>query len=129
MEISPESTIEQLIEFGYTHSSYVGELGTYKREGSLLTFTDSISGNLIHIEWFDTEIDSIIEIDAKSGNRSFRESVTIKNKNPEKLERVEGKLNEELLEIVHSARCMVHGTEKQIHEPSTTNQVPSTIVI
>lgn len=78
----------------------MGELGTYKREGSLISFTDSISGNLVHIEWFDTEIDNIIEIEAKSGNRSFRESVTVKNKNPEKLERVEGKLNQELLSLI-----------------------------
>jgi transcription-repair coupling factor (superfamily II helicase) len=31
-EISPEKYIEKLIEFGYMHQNYIGELGSYKRE-------------------------------------------------------------------------------------------------
>ncbi len=60
-----EDTIEKLIEFGYTHAHHLGELATYRREGSVVTITDAHSSNTIHIEWFDTEIDSIVEIDAR----------------------------------------------------------------
>ena len=89
VSLSPEGTIEKLIEFGYTHSPHRGELGTYKREGSIVTLTESLTGNLYHIEWFDTEIDNIIEIDSKTGKRNFKEVLTIKNPSTEKLERKE----------------------------------------
>ena len=57
--------------------------------------TEATSGNQIHIEWFDTEIDSIIEIDVRSGERRYRDTLTIKNQNIENtpIKRKVGKLN------------------------------------
>ncbi len=104
ISLSPEGMIEKLIDFGYIHSVHPGELWTYKREGSTISLTESITGNLYHIEWFDTEIESIIEIDQKTGKRSFKEGLTIKDPNSEKLERQEWVLNEELLELIWSAK-------------------------
>lgn len=101
-----EMVIERLIDFGYSHSSYPGELGSYRREWSILTLTDAQSSNLIHIEWFDTEIDSIVEIDAQSGERSFREKISIKTLQAGDIqdERHIGTLNTELLNTaVHTA--------------------------
>lgn len=99
-EQSIDIVIAQLIEFGYTHASHLGELATYRREGSIVTITDAHSGNTIHIEWFDTEIDSIVEIDFRSGERRYRNNISIKNQNLETtpIERKIGILNIELLE-------------------------------
>ena len=95
-----DTVISQLIEFGYTHASHLGELATYRREGSIVTITDAHSSNTIHLEWFDTEIDSIIEIDSRSGERKYRDSISIKNQNLETtpVERKIGSLNVDLLD-------------------------------
>ena len=100
---SMEDIIESLISLGYTHSEYIGELAKYKREGSIITLTHAQNGNIYHIEWFDTEIDSIIEIDAL-GKRHYRESVWIKNETLDEhsFERKIGVLNEALLKTVIS---------------------------
>ncbi|MBX9809182.1 DEAD/DEAH box helicase, partial [Candidatus Gracilibacteria bacterium] len=96
--------IEKLIEFGYHHAHHLGELGTYKREGSIVTITDSSNGNIVHIEWFDTEIDSIIEIPSGNNERNFRDNVSIQNNNIETspLQRKINTLNNHLLETVSS---------------------------
>lgn len=104
---SPENIIEKLIEFGYIHSPHNGELGTYKREGSIISITEAITGNLYHIEWFDTEIDNIIEIDSKTGKRSFKEVLTIKNPDISKLERKEWILNQNLLELIATQKTNI----------------------
>lgn len=36
---------------------------------------------MIHIEWFDTEIDSIIEIDSYNDIRKHKNTISIKNQN------------------------------------------------
>ena len=102
IEQSIENTIEKLIEFGYIHAHHLGELATYRREGSVVTITDAHSGNQIHIEWFDTEIDSIIEIDSGSGERKYRDSITVKNQKLEStpIERKVGVVNMALLELL-----------------------------
>ncbi len=98
-----EDLIESLIVLGYSHSAYIGELAKYKREGSIITLTHAQSGSLYHIEWFDTEIDSIIEVDTQ-GNRHYREDLWIKNETlgAHSFERKAGVLNESLLETVLS---------------------------
>jgi transcription-repair coupling factor (superfamily II helicase) len=76
-----DQLIEGLIQCGYSHAHHLGELATYQRSGSVVTITEATSGNQIHIEWFDTEIDSILEIDARSSERRHRDTVTIKTQN------------------------------------------------
>lgn len=58
----------------------------------------------MHIEWFDTEIDSIIEIPSGNNERNFRDSVSIQNNNIETspLQRKINTLNNHLLETVIS---------------------------
>ncbi len=91
--------IEVLIQFGYNHADHIWELATYRRSGSILTLTEAYTGNQIRIEWFDTELDSIIEIDASTWDRRHRESLSIKNQKLENtpLERKIGILNSVLL--------------------------------
>jgi transcription-repair coupling factor len=97
-----ESVIEKLIEFGYTHAHHLGELATYRREWSIVTINDAYTGNTIHIEWFDTEIDSIIEIDSRSDARTYRDNISIKNQflNTTPIERKVWEINKDLLELV-----------------------------
>ncbi len=53
------------------------------------------------MEWFDTEIDSIIEIDTK-GQRTFRENIDIKNENirEDTFGKNTGTINGELLSLL-----------------------------
>ncbi len=97
-----ENIIEKLIEFGYTHAHHLGELATYRREGSIVSITDAYTGNVIHIEWFDIEIDSIIEIDSSMSERKYQDSVTIKNQHLDKtpVERKIGVVNTDLLDAI-----------------------------
>lgn len=108
-----EDTIEKLIEFGYTHASHLGELATYRREGSIVTITDAHSGNQILIEWFDTEIDSIIEIDSRSGERRYRDSISIKNQklSGTPIERKIGFVNTDLLVLLQSSPVTLFGCD------------------
>jgi transcription-repair coupling factor (superfamily II helicase) len=101
---SIEQIIEKLIEFGYNHAHHIGELATYKREWSIITITDAHTGNQILIEWFDTEIDNIIEIDSRTSTRAFRDSISIKNQLLENtpIERKIGVFNEQLFELIHT---------------------------
>jgi transcription-repair coupling factor (superfamily II helicase) len=89
--VSIESVIERLVDFDYSHADHLGELGTYRREGSIVSITDGVSGRVTHIEWFDTEIDSIIVTDPRSGTRVYHDSVTIKHLHPDRtrIERTE----------------------------------------
>lgn len=97
-----EVTIEKLIEFWYSHTQYLGELATYRREGSIISLTDGQTGNMIHIEWFDTEIDSIIEIDSRTDERKHKNTISIKNQNINNtpINRKIGELNKELLGLI-----------------------------
>ena len=97
-----ENTIEKLIEFGYTHAHHLWELATYRREWSIVTITDAYTGNTIHIEWFDTEIDSIIEIDSRTDTRLYRDTISIKNQHIEStpIERKIGTVNMDLLDLI-----------------------------
>ena len=108
-----EDTIDKLIEFGYLHASHLGELATYRREGSIITITEAMSGNQILIEWFDTEIDSIIEIDSKSGERRYRDGITIKNQKlaSTPLERKIGIVNNDLLILLQSSPVTLFGCD------------------
>ena len=108
-----ENTIEKLIEFGYTHAHHLRELATYRREGSVVTLTDAQSGNTIHIEWFDTEVDSIVEIDSRSGERRYRDTVSIKNQKLEStpIERKVGIVNIDLLALLQSSPVTLLGCD------------------
>ena len=108
-----EDTIEKLIEFGYIHASHLGELATYRREGSIVTITDAHSGNQILIEWFDTEIDSIIEIESRSGERRYRDTISIKNQKLTEtpVERKVGVINTDLLLLLQSESVILFGCD------------------
>ncbi len=101
---SIEATIEKLIEFGYIHAHHAWELATYRRAWSIVTITDASSGNTIYIEWFDTEIDSIVEIDSSTSARQFRDIVSIKNQHLETtpIDRKVGTMNLELVEHIRA---------------------------
>ncbi len=105
MTESLDDMIEILITLGYNHREYAWEFATYKREGSIVTLTHAQSGNTIHIEWFDTEIDSIIEIDIH-GNRKYLDHFWIKNETlgSDHFERKQGVLNPELITLLHEPR-------------------------
>ncbi len=102
-EIKIDDCIEKLIQFWYNHSDYRGEIGTYKREWSIISVTAK-SGNLIQIEWFDTQIDAIIETSTHDGKRTFREKITLDNLREEntQIERKIGVLNESILTHITS---------------------------
>ncbi len=56
-----ESVLEKLTEIGYTHELWAGSPGTYQRVWSVVSVKD-ISGSIRYdVEWFDTEIEGIIE--------------------------------------------------------------------
>ena len=68
-----------------------------------MSLTHAQTGHTIHIEWFDTEIDSIVEIDIQ-GNRKHLDHFWIKNETllSEHFERKSGVLNQELMQILTS---------------------------
>ncbi|MBC7498322.1 DEAD/DEAH box helicase [Candidatus Gracilibacteria bacterium] len=108
-----ENVIEKLIEFGYIHATHLGELATYRREGSVVTITDAHSGNQVHIEWFDTEIDSIVEIDSRGDERRYRDTISIKNQKLSEtpIERKVGIINMDLLALVESESTILLGCD------------------
>jgi transcription-repair coupling factor (superfamily II helicase) len=58
--ISEESMIEALISLGYTHGDASDTEATYSKSGGTLTIRDACLSKTIQLEWFDTELDSII---------------------------------------------------------------------
>ena len=68
-----------------------------------MSLTHAQTGHTIHIEWFDTEIDSIVEIDIQ-GNRKHLDHFWIKNETllSEHFERKTGILNQELMHALTS---------------------------
>jgi excinuclease UvrABC helicase subunit UvrB len=58
--ITEESMIESLISLGYTHGDASDTRATYRKSGGTLTIRDACREETIQIEWFDTELDSII---------------------------------------------------------------------
>lgn len=58
---SLEAVIENIMKLWYEFSTYGGEPYTYKKEWWILHIVMSTSKISYQIEWFDTEIDSIIE--------------------------------------------------------------------
>ena len=99
-----------------------------------MTLTHAQSGNTIHIEWFDTEIDSIIEIDG-TGNRSYRDFIWIKNEkiDENQFERKVGEINEELLSRMISDRWGFGGgnrpqRENQANTSQNRVDTPETFV-
>lgn len=79
-ELSMDDCIHTLIDFWYIHTDHRGELSTYKREWSTISITMK-DGSLVQIEWFDTEIDSIIMSDASG--RNFVEKCSLENLKPD----------------------------------------------
>jgi len=88
-----------------------------------VTITDAYSGNTIYIEWFDTEIDSIIEIDTRSGERQYRDSINIGNQNIEStaIERKIGVINTDLLSLL--------GQTSHTHTDTTWDETKTDSVI
>lgn len=58
--ITEESFIESLISLGYRHGDASDTLGTYMKSGGTLTLRDAVLDQRVQLEWFDTELDSII---------------------------------------------------------------------
>ena len=58
--ITEESFIESLISLGYTHGDASDTPRTYMKSGGTLTLRDAILNQRVQLEWFDTELDSII---------------------------------------------------------------------
>ena len=108
MTISPESCIEKLISLGYAHTQSIDGLGTYKRDGSIIHIWDPWSEDIWSIEWFDTEIDSIVEMKKNGEKRNFRENIEIKSlsRNKEE-ERTIGVLNEPLWNMITGTLCVI----------------------
>ncbi|GAB0174125.1 MAG: hypothetical protein HHAS10_00040 [Candidatus Altimarinota bacterium] len=63
-KIEQNLLIENLLNIGYTQSDYRGEIGTYKREGSIIRIMAKESEWVI--EFFDNEIESIMEMSGES---------------------------------------------------------------
>jgi transcription-repair coupling factor (superfamily II helicase) len=98
---SIESVIEQLINFWYIFTDHIGTPYTYKKEWSLLSITESDAHRTWHIEWFDTEIESIIEIDQKHETRTHKKSHNIKYPHTRECHLQEQTLyNRELCELI-----------------------------
>jgi transcription-repair coupling factor (superfamily II helicase) len=58
--VTEESLIESLISLGYCHGDASDTLGTYMKSGGTLTLRDAVLDQRVQLEWFDTELDSII---------------------------------------------------------------------
>lgn len=58
--LTEESCIEILISLGYQHGDGHDTLGTYSKNGGIISLRESHRGRIIQLEWFDTEIDSVI---------------------------------------------------------------------
>jgi transcription-repair coupling factor (superfamily II helicase) len=58
--VTEESMIESLISLGYTHGDASDTPGTYRKNWGTLTIRDACRSETVQIEWFDTELDSII---------------------------------------------------------------------
>jgi transcription-repair coupling factor len=100
-DIRIEEIIEQLISFGYTHTDHTGTPYTYKKEWSLLSITSRQSEKTIHIEWFDTEIESIIAVDQKTGTREHIKSTNLLFPHTKNIEFIQGEsFNDELLSLI-----------------------------
>lgn len=75
-----ELVIEKLIEMGYVYGESLDQPGIYKKDGGILHIFDPYSLATYSIEWFDTEIDSIIER-KHTGERVFRDNLDIYTRN------------------------------------------------
>jgi len=96
---SLESILEVLSEIWYKHEIGAWSPGTYQRTGSIISIRD-ISGNIKYdIEWFDTEIESIIE--HRSDKRIHSQSAYIGRISPIIEERWES-LNINLIDFTNS---------------------------
>lgn len=60
LTLTEESFIESLISLGYIHGDGHDTLGTYSKNGGIISLRESHRGRIIQLEWFDTDIDSII---------------------------------------------------------------------
>ncbi len=74
----------------------------------MVQIRDPWSDSLITIEWFDTDIDSIIETSRDGNIRTFLESIDIKNRNIDAtIKRKDGYMNLELLKNIASNIVLV----------------------
>ena len=96
-----ESVIERLIEMGYEHQEGIDLPGSYKRMGSILQIHDPWTHSIWSIEWFDTEIDSLIEQNIRTAERNFRDIYTIKSRKEDStLKQNHGSLNPLFLNLL-----------------------------
>ncbi len=106
--LSMESLIESLINAGYDHKDYLDESGTYKKEGNLVTITHPFEDEIIQVEYFDTEIDSIVISDRVKSKRIFVDSIILPIiEESKKIQRSEGILNDEILSLLPSRRIVI----------------------
>ena len=85
---------------GYIYGESLDQPGIYKKDGGILHIFDPHSRSIYSIEWFDTEIDSII-VRKRTGERSFCDYVDIYTRNiPAEITRKEGVLNTEITQMI-----------------------------
>ncbi len=110
--ISIETIITQLVEMGYEHTEGIDIPGSYKRTGSILQIHDPWTHSIWSIEWFDTEIDSLIEQNTKTEERDFRDSYTIKSRKEDStLKQNQGNLNPLFLDILRHTPPILLGCD------------------
>lgn len=98
--IKEELVIEKLIEMGYAYGESLDQPGIYKKDGGILHIFDPYSLSSYSIEWFDTEIDSIIERKL-TGERGFCDRIDIYTRNiPSEITRKEWVLNTEIARMI-----------------------------
>jgi transcription-repair coupling factor (superfamily II helicase) len=96
MVLKQEDFIMSLTEVGYTHELGARSQNTYEKKWSIISITANTLWLSWDIEWFDTEVDSIVEREHEK--RTYRNTLIL----PKKIETIEfsEKLNEELLECI-----------------------------
>jgi len=96
--------IELLISGGYTYADHTDGRATYRRGGSIIEITDPYRDISYQIEYFDTEIDSIIRLDRGTGDRRFLAKITLPLVTyRQEITRLDGVLNIPLLDQIDSS--------------------------
>lgn len=93
---------------GYTHSDHSGTPGSYKRDGSIIHMCDPWTEHIWSIEWYDTEVDSIIETSKNGEKRNFRDTIDIKSLRVDTdIKRKDGVLNTALWTILDGTIILI----------------------
>lgn len=78
--LSQEKFIDTLIDAGYSFSDYPEESFSYKKEWWSILIIAQNPDILYHIEWFDNEIDALIQISKSNKERNFINRIILPKK-------------------------------------------------